>query len=70
MRKQFLKAAGAATLMGVMAMVSVAAHAAQIRATIPFSFEVSKKVLPAGTYTVNTSVANGLLISGQTTPYR
>src|SRR5207248_9911506 len=31
------------------------------------SFEVNKVVLPAGTYTVESSVANGLLINGRRT---
>src|SRR5262249_59056926 len=67
MRKQILKAAGAATLFGVLAMVGVSAQAAQIRADIPFSFECNRKVLPSATYTVDTSVANGLVITGQKT---
>src|SRR5262249_48479287 len=65
MRKQILKAAGAATLFGVLAMVGVSAQAAQIRADIPFSFECNRKVLPSGTYTVDPSVANGLVTTGK-----
>src|SRR5438045_3178800 len=42
MRKHFLQqAAGAATLMGVLAMAGVPAQAAEIRAKVPFSFEVN-----------------------------
>jgi hypothetical protein len=64
--RKFLKTAGAATLMGVLATLAVTADAAQIRAQVPFSFEVNHKVLPAGTYTVDTSVASGILVRGET----
>jgi len=60
----FLKTAGAATLMGVLTMAGVAAEAGQIRATVPFSFEVNKQVLAPGTYTIDSSVAHGLVVRG------
>jgi hypothetical protein len=64
MSKQILKGVGAATLVGVLAVLCVPAQAATVKANVPFSFAVNKKVLPPGTYTVNTSVANGLSIIG------
>ena len=65
MTKQLLKGFWAASLVAVLAVLSVPAHAAEIRAKIPFSFTVNGKTLPAGTYTVSTeAVRGGLLVRG------
>jgi len=65
MTKQLLKGFWAASLVAVLAVLSVPAHAAEIRAKIPFSFTVNGKTLPAGTYSVSTeAVQGGLLVRG------
>jgi hypothetical protein len=60
---KFLKTAAAASLMGVLA-VGVTVEAAQIRATVPFSFEVNGKTLPTGTYTIDSGMNGAVLVSG------
>jgi hypothetical protein len=65
MRTQILKGAGLAVVLGVLTLSAPApVAAADIRANVPFSFTVDKKVLPAGTYNVTSSSAHSLLISG------
>ncbi len=61
---KFLKTAGAATLVGVLAVLCVTAEAAQIRATVPFSFEVNGKTLPTGTYVIDSGTGGTLVVSG------
>lgn len=62
MKKQILKGALAASLIGALAVLSVPAEAAEISAKIPFSFIVNGKTLPPGTYQVSTEVARGALL--------
>jgi len=62
MTKQLLKGFWAASLVAVLAVLSVPAHAAEIRAKIPFSFTVNGKTLPAGTYSVSSEAAQGVLL--------
>ena len=64
MKTQILKGAGLAAVLGVLTLSAPApVAAADIRANVPFSFTVDKKVLPAGTYNVTSSNAHTLLIS-------
>lgn len=64
MTHQILKGLGATSLVAVLAVLSVPAEAATIRCKIPFSFIVNEKTLPAGTYTVSTECAQGVLRAG------
>ena len=65
MRTQILKGAGLAVVLGVLTLSAPKpVVAADIRANVPFSFTVDKKVLPAGTYNLSSSNAQTLLISG------
>jgi hypothetical protein len=65
MRTQILKGASLALVLGVLALSAPApVAAADIRANVPFSFTVSKKVLPPGTYNVSNTVAGALVITG------
>jgi hypothetical protein len=65
MKTQILKGAGLAVILGALTLSAPAPVAAgDIRANVPFSFTVNKKVLPAGTYNVTSSAAHSLLISG------
>jgi hypothetical protein len=50
-----------ATMVAVSALSVRPASAAAIECRIPFSFVVDAKALPAGTYRVDTSAAQGLL---------
>jgi hypothetical protein len=64
MRTQILKGAGLAVVLGMLTLSAPApVAAADIRANVPFSFTVDKKVLPAGKYIVTSSAAHTLLIS-------
>jgi len=65
MRTQILKGASLALVLGVLALSAPApVAAADIRANVPFSFTVNKKVLPPGKYDVSNSAAHALLIRG------
>ena len=64
MKTQILKGVGAATLVGVLAVLAVPVQAADVRAKVPFRFTVNKDVLPPGTYTINSTVAHSLIVSG------
>jgi hypothetical protein len=65
MRTQILKGASLALVLGVLALSAPApVAAADIRANVPFSFTVSKKVLPPGTYNVSNNGAGTLVITG------
>ena len=65
MRTQILKGASLAVVLGMLTLSAPApVAAADIRANVPFSFTVDKKVLPAGTYNLTSSNAQTLLISG------
>jgi hypothetical protein len=64
MRTQILKGAGLAVVLGMLTLSAPApVAAADIRANVPFSFTVDKKVLPAGKYNVTSSAAHTLLIT-------
>jgi hypothetical protein len=64
MRTQILKGAGLAVVLGMLTLSAPApVAAADIRANVPFSFTVNKKVLPAGTYNVTSSAAHSLILS-------
>lgn len=64
MTKQILKGAGLAMLLSVVALSAPApVAAADIRAQVPFSFTIAKKVLPAGAYTVSNNDGT-LLVRG------
>ena len=64
MRTQILKGASLALVLGVLALSAPApVAAADIRANVPFSFAVAKKVLPPGEYTVSNN-DHTLLIRG------
>ena len=63
MRTQILKGIAAASILGAMLGLSASVMAADVRATVPFSFTVSKKVLPPGTYTIGSSGSSTLMIS-------
>ena len=64
MKTQILKGASLAVVLGALTLSAPApVAAADIRANVPFSFTVDKKVLPAGTYNVTSSNAHTLLIS-------
>ena len=65
MRTQILKGAGLAMVLGMLTLSAPApVAAADIRASVPFSFTVNKKVLPPGTYDVTSSAAHSLLLRG------
>ena len=65
MRTQILKGAGLAAVLGVLTLSAPKpVAAADIRANVPFSFTVNKKVLPAGTYDVSSGAGHALLIRG------
>jgi hypothetical protein len=55
MRKPFLKGLWAASLVAVLAVISMPVEAAEIRFKVPFSFIVNGAALPPGTYTVSTA---------------
>lgn len=64
MRTQILKGAGLAVVLGMLTLSAPApVAAADIRANVPFSFTVNKKVLPPGTYNVSNN-NSALLIRG------
>jgi hypothetical protein len=64
MRTQILKRAGLAVLGMLTLSAPVTVSAGDIRANVPFSFTVNKKVLPPGTYNVTSGTAHSLLIRG------
>ncbi len=67
MKNLLLKGLGAASVIGVLAAMTVPAEATDVRAKIPFSFTVSQKSLPPGTYTVSSNGASALMIRGSGT---
>lgn len=64
MRTQILKRAGLAVLGLLTLSAPVPVSAGDIRANVPFSFTVNKRVLPPGTYNVTSGNAHSLLIRG------
>jgi hypothetical protein len=64
MSTQILKRIGAVAVVGVLAVLSVPAEAANIRAKVPFSFTVRQALLPAGDYTVTNNGNGALIIRG------
>ncbi|HYU41219.1 MAG TPA: hypothetical protein VEQ84_03645 [Vicinamibacteria bacterium] len=65
MRTQILKGAGLAVVLGMLTLSAPApVAAADIRANVPFSFTVAKKVLPPGVYNVTSGVAHSLIVRG------
>ncbi len=67
MRNLLLKSLGAASVIGVLAAMTVPAEATDVRAKIPFSFSVNQKSLPPGTYTVSSNGESALMIRGSST---
>ena len=67
MKNLLLKSLGAASVIGVLAAMTVPAEATDVRAKIPFTFTVSQKSLPPGTYTVSSTGASALMIRGSST---
>jgi hypothetical protein len=68
MRNLLLKGLGAASVIGVLATFTVSAEATDLRAKVPFSFNVAQKTLPPGTYTVQSmGGASTLLLRGSGT---
>jgi hypothetical protein len=66
MTKHILKGAGLAVVLGLLALSAPASvAAADIRANVPFSFTVNKRVLPPGAYTVSNN-NTALLVRGAT----
>jgi hypothetical protein len=65
MKKQILKGAWAAGLVGVLAVLSLPAEAQDISAKVPFSFVVAGKTLPPGAYRMSTQGNGALLVRGQ-----
>jgi hypothetical protein len=55
MRKSILKGVWAASLVAVLAVISMPVGAAEIRFKVPFSFTVNGAVLPPGTYTISNA---------------
>jgi len=65
MRNQILKGAGLAVVLGMLTLSAPApVAAADIRANVPFSFTVNKKVLPPGTYNVTSGAGHALVFRG------
>ena len=62
MRTQILKGFSAAFLIGVLTVLSVPVHAAEMRVRIPFGFNVGGKALPPGTYLASSGVNGSLLV--------
>lgn len=68
MRNLLLKGLSAASVIGVLATFTVSAEATDVRAKVPFSFNVAQKTLPPGTYSVTSmGGANTLLLRGSGT---
>jgi hypothetical protein len=64
MTKQILKSLGAASVVAaVTAIFCVSGQAADVRANVPFSFEVNGATLPPGTYILSTNQSQ-LLVRG------
>jgi hypothetical protein len=63
MRTQILKAVGAASVLGAAVLLSATVQAADVRANVPFSFQVNQKVLTPGTYTISTN-GSTMLVRG------
>ncbi|HWW95193.1 MAG TPA: hypothetical protein VN375_17630 [Vicinamibacteria bacterium] len=55
MRKRLLKGLWAASLVAVLAVISMPVGAAEIHFKVPFSFTVNGAVLPPGTYTISNA---------------
>ena len=67
MTKQILKGLGAATVAALaMAIFCVSGQAAELRAKVPFSFNVNGATLPPGTYQVSTN-DHQMVVRGATT---
>jgi hypothetical protein len=64
MRTQILKGLGAAGLVGVLAVLSVPAQAADVKVQVPFEFTVNARALPRGTYTVSSQGAGTVIVRG------
>jgi hypothetical protein len=60
-----MQVAGLGLMVAVLAGFATTAQAADVRAEVPFSFTVSGKTLPPGTYTLNTQGSGGLLVRSQ-----
>lgn len=63
MTRQLFKVLGAASLVAVLAAVSIPAQAAELSCDVPFGFVVNGKMLPAGNYQLSTS-GSAVLVRG------
>jgi hypothetical protein len=66
MRTQILKGIATASVLGAMLVGSGNAQAADVKAKVPFSFTVNKKVLPPGPYSISSTGNTALMIVGPT----
>ena len=64
MRTHILKGIATASVLGAMLVGSGNAQAADVKARVPFSFAVNKKVLPPGPYSISSTGATALMIRG------
>ena len=64
MRTQILKGLATASVLGAMLVGSGNAQAADVKAKVPFSFAVNKKVLPPGPYSISPTGNSALMIIG------
>jgi hypothetical protein len=64
MRKQILKGIATASVFGAMLVGSGHAQAADVKAKVPFSFAVNKKVLPPGPYAISPTGVSSVMVVG------
>ena len=64
MRTQILKGIATASVLGAMLVGSGNAQAADVKAKVPFSFAVNKKILPPGPYSVTSTGVSTLMVVG------
>ena len=60
-----MQVAGLGLMVAVLAGFATTAQAADVRAEVPFSFTVSGKTLPPGTYTLNSQGSGGLFVRSE-----
>ena len=64
MRTQILKGIATASVLGAMLVGSGSVQAADVKAKVPFSFTVNKKVLPPGPYSISSTGNSVLMVIG------
>ena len=64
MRTQILKGIATASVFGAMLVGSANVQAAEVKAKVPFSFAVNKKILPPGPYSVTSTGVSTLMVVG------